>query len=83
MKGNYTLEALNEILFEQLETLSNPDLSEEELKKEIKRSDAITKTATVIVDSANVVVKAITVRAEYSGEVSDVTGLIGGGHSNG
>ena len=41
-----TLQDLNSHLFEQLERLNDEDLSDEELDKELKRADGMTKIAT-------------------------------------
>ena len=41
-----TLQDLNNHLFEQLERLNDEDLSDEELDKELKRADGMTKIAT-------------------------------------
>lgn len=46
-----TLNDLNEYLFEALERLTNEDLSDEELDKEIKRNEAIQKTAKTIIEN--------------------------------
>lgn len=46
-----SLNALNEYLFESLDRLTNDDLSDEELEKEIKRNDAIQKTAKTIIEN--------------------------------
>lgn len=46
-----SLSALNEYLFESLDRLTNEDLSDEELEKEVKRNDAIQKTAKTIIEN--------------------------------
>ena len=46
-----TLNDLNEFLFESLERLTNEDLSDEQLDKEIKRNEAIQKTAKTIIEN--------------------------------
>lgn len=46
-----SLSALNEYLFESLDRLTNDDLSDEELEKEVKRNDAIQKTAKTIIEN--------------------------------
>ena len=42
------LNDLNEILFSQIRKLENDDLTDEQLDREIRKSESITKTATVI-----------------------------------
>lgn len=44
---------LNEYLFEQMDRLSNDDLSQEQLEMEIKRTSAITKTAATIIHNGD------------------------------
>lgn len=48
-----TLNDLNEYLFEQMDRLSNDDLTEEQLEMELKRADAITRTAKTIIDNGD------------------------------
>lgn len=40
-----SLQDLNNYLFESLERINDDDLTDEELEKEIKRSEAVTKVA--------------------------------------
>ena len=53
-----TLTDLNNILFEQLDRLDKKDLSQEDLDKEIKRINAMTNVAVVIVNNASLLLKA-------------------------
>ncbi|TDM48238.1 hypothetical protein ETI08_03610 [Macrococcoides goetzii] len=53
-----TLGDLNGYLFEQMERLNNPELTNEELKVEFERSKAITELGKTIVSNANVVLSA-------------------------
>lgn len=48
-----TLNDVNNYLFEAIERLNDDSLSDEELEKEIKRADAVTKVAKTIVDNTN------------------------------
>lgn len=48
-----TLSDVNNYLFEAIERLNDDSLSEEELDREIKRADAVTKVAKTIVDNTN------------------------------
>lgn len=54
-----TLADLHEILFEQLERVSNEDLSDEDLAKEIKRGQAISNLAAQIIQNGNLAIKAM------------------------
>lgn len=48
-----TLSDVNNYLFEAIERLNDDSLSDEELDREIKRADAVTKVAKTIVDNTN------------------------------
>lgn len=56
---NTSLMALNEMLFEQLERVTNDDLNAEELSKEITRTKMITDISAQIVNNAELQLKAI------------------------
>lgn len=53
-----TLSDLNNYLFEAIERLNDDSLSQEELDKEIKRSEAVQKVAKTIIDSGNLALQA-------------------------
>lgn len=53
-----SLNALNSFLFEQLERLSNDDLTGEALAEEITRCGAIERIAKQVINNANVVLNA-------------------------
>ncbi len=53
-----TLTDLNNYLFESIERLNDDDLSEEELEKEIKRSEAVQKVAKIIIDNGALALQA-------------------------
>ena len=73
-----TLTDLNNHLFEQLERLNDEELTEEQLEKEIKRTDAMKDIATQIIANANIVLKATELNMEYSrNEVNVPQMLIG------
>jgi hypothetical protein len=59
------LVSLNEYLFAQLDALSNPDLTGEELEQEIERSRAIQGIAKTVIDGANVALQAQKHMDEY------------------
>ena len=52
------LNDLNEILFSQIRKLENDDLTDEQLDREIRKSESITKTATVILKNAELALDA-------------------------
>ena len=73
-----TLVDLNNHLFEQLERLNDEELTDEQLEKEIKRTDAMKDIATQIIANANIVLKATELNMEYSrNEVNVPKMLIG------
>lgn len=53
-----TLNDLNEYLFEALERLTNEDMTDEELDREIKRNEAIQKTAKTIIENGALALQA-------------------------
>ena len=61
-----TLYDLNNHLFEQLERLNDDELTDEQLEKEIKRTDAMTDIATQIISNAHVVLKATELKMEHA-----------------
>ncbi len=60
-----TLSDLNNALFEQIERIQDDELSEEDLDKEIKRSQAVTKIAEVIVRNGELALKTMEHLNEY------------------
>lgn len=73
-----TLVDLNNHLFEQLERLNDEELTDEQLEKELKRTDAMKDIATQIIANANIVLKATELNMEYSrNEVNVPQMLIG------
>lgn len=60
-----TLADLNNYLFEAIERINDDDLSDEELEKEIKRSEAVNKIAKTIVDNGNLALQAKKHYSEY------------------
>lgn len=62
-----TLSDLNNILFEALEKIIDPD-SDEEMENELKRCDAITKVAEVIIKNGELALKAAKHSDEYGYE---------------
>lgn len=60
-----TLTDLNEYLFNQLDRLSNDDLTGDELNKEIERASAMTATARTIIDNGKLALEAKKHMDEY------------------
>lgn len=53
-----TLTDLNNYLFESIERLNDDDLTDEQLEKEIRRSEAVQKVAKVIIDNGSLALQA-------------------------
>ena len=60
-----TLSDLNNHLFEQLERLNDDDLDDDQLEKEIKRSEGMTKIAEQIIRNGELAYKAMVHMDEY------------------
>lgn len=57
---------LNKILFERIAAFDNDELSEEELQREIQKTDAIVKVSDVILRNATLALKAQELFDQYS-----------------
>ena len=62
------LSDLNNYLFEQLERLNDDDLSDDQLEKEIDKSQAVTKVAETIIANGNLSLKMLRHMDEYGYE---------------
>lgn len=60
-----TLNDLNNHLFEQLERLNDEELTEEDLEKELRRADGMTKIAAHIIENGELAFKAMKHLDEY------------------
>lgn len=58
---------LNNVLFAQLERLSNPNLKGEELEAEIQKAEAIEKISEQVIKNNNMRLSAAKLVAEYRG----------------
>ena len=76
MKNN--LSALNDYLFETLERLMDNDLSEEELQKEITRSEAVTSVAQTVIQNGELALKTMKHLNEY-GMTPEIPRMLEGG----
>lgn len=64
---------LNELLFDQIRKLENDELTDEQLDREIKKSESITKTASVILGNAKLALEAQKQFDEYgTGRTVDI-----------
>lgn len=70
---NNSLADLNSILFEQIRAIENNELTDEQLEKEIKKSESITKVASVILGNAKLALEAQKQFDEYgTGRTVDI-----------
>lgn len=60
-----TLADLNNYLFEAIERIDDDNLSDDQLDKEIRRADAVTKIAGTIISNANTQLRAVEHMDEY------------------
>ena len=60
-----TLTDLNNYLFEMIERLTDDDLTEEDMNKEITRSKAVTSVASTIISNGELALKAMKHLDEY------------------
>lgn len=63
---NNSLPALNDMLFQQVEALTNPDLKGQKLAEEIARSRAVSGISKQIIHSAALQLDAAKLAVEYS-----------------
>lgn len=68
MSKDRSITALNGHLHDQLERLANPDLNDNEIEAEIKRSKAITNLSAQIIDGERVINERARIIAEYAPE---------------
>lgn len=64
------LNDLNDHLFAQLERLSDEELSEEDLAKEVSRTDALVKVSEQIIGNATLALRGAELLAEHGGKGS-------------
>lgn len=71
------LSALNGYLFDQLDRLNEEDMTEEQLKKEVIRSKAVSDVAGKVIDNANLALQASKFEAIQFGEEQELPKLLG------
>lgn len=71
------LSALNSYLFDQLDRLNEPDMPEDELKKEVIRSKAVSDVAGKVIENANLALQASKFEAVQFGEEQELPKLLG------
>lgn len=70
---NNSLADLNSILFDQIRAIENNELTDEQLEKEIKKSESVTKVASVILGNAKLALEAQKQFDEYgTGRTVDI-----------
>lgn len=68
---------VNNYLFEAIERLNDDDLTEEQLEREIRRTEAVTKVAKTIVDNTNLALNIKKHLDEYGkGDSYQIPGMI-------
>jgi hypothetical protein len=73
MDNNNSLADLNSILFDQIRAIENNELTDEQLEKEIKKSESVTKVASVILGNAKLALEAQKQFDEYgTGRTVDI-----------
>lgn len=72
-----TLGDLNNYLFESIERLNDDELTDEELEREIKRSEAVQKVAKTIIDNGSLALQAKKHFDEYGIENNVEIALLG------
>ena len=60
-----TLQDLNNHLFEQLERLNDEEMTDEQLDRELRRADGMTKIATQIIENGELAFKTMVHMVEY------------------
>ena len=70
------LNSLNNKLFEQLDRLTNNNLSDDKLQKELERTDAIVDISRTIISNADLMLKAMVAKDEKLGSYAKLPALL-------
>lgn len=67
---------LNELLFKQMEKLTDDNLTEKEIKAEIEKSQAITNVAETIIKNGELALKATVLKTKFTGNSQKVPEML-------
>ena len=70
------LNSLNDKLFEQLDRLTNNNLSGDKLQEELERTDAIVDISRTIISNADLMLKAMVAKDEKLGSYAKLPALL-------
>ena len=70
------LNSLNDKLFEQLDRLTNKNLSSDKLQEELERTDAIVDISRTIISNADLMLKAMVAKDEKLGSYAKLPALL-------
>ena len=70
------LNSLNNKLFEQLDRLTNKNLSSDKLQEELERTDAIVDISRTIISNADLMLKAMVAKDEKLGSYAKLPALL-------
>ena len=70
------LNSLNDKLFEQLDRLTNKNLSGDKLQEELERTDAIVDISRTIISNADLMLKAMVAKDEKLGSYAKLPALL-------
>lgn len=73
---NTSIGGMHDILFQQLERISNEDLKGEDLEMEMKRTDAICNLAGKIIDNGHLAIKVAKIRQDAASLAPEVGYLV-------
>jgi len=71
-KKGMNLNTLNDYLFTQLERLSDETMSEEQLDRELRRTDAYINVATAVIQNGQLQLNALKLVGEYGENIANV-----------
>lgn len=83
-KSGMNLNTLNEYLFTQMERLSDDKMSDEQLERELRRTDAYINVATAVIQNGQLQLNALKLVGEYGENIANVgsSNLLGIGNEH-